>query len=379
MKRTIISANIAFIIFAAACIPCFAAVGDIKGNVYATDIRAFVNGIKVEAYNIGGRTCIPIEDVTSGYEYNNDVRTLLVYSFRPEILKEYDEGEGAEYAEVGAVLGSVYETDIKTYFYDMELPSYNIGGKTCVAIEDIGDDNTFSRIGGKYIWDPVNRTISLEYLYDIGADILDLQIEFGYNIVIKDGVLEFVPSVDGYVITTDLSGLFDYMSERPKKPIPIRIGSGENETIVGYNQGGDTYHFYYDASGKCRIEKVAYSFNYLYADRIREAMKIKGPAKLERDDVLKLLLDSMMADVKERYDTDRYTYVLFNQPTPHGTNTVMLCVWNDGSYKNISGSIPGTLQAGSSSLDRENDRVSFKLVGNSEVYTFDLVTGEFVK
>ena len=169
------------------------------------------------------------------------------------------------------------------------------------------------------------------------------------------------------------------MSERPKKPIPIRIGSGENETIVGYNQGGDTYHFYYDASGKCRIEKEAYSFNYLYADRIREAMKIKGPAKLERDDVLKLLLDSMMADVKERYDTDRYTYVLFNQPTPHGTNTVMLCVWNDGSYKNISGSIPGTLQAGSSSLDRENDRVSFKLVGNSEVYTFDLVTGEFEK
>ena len=41
----------------------FAANGDVIGNIYSTDIRAYINGVEVESYNIGGRTAVVIEDI----------------------------------------------------------------------------------------------------------------------------------------------------------------------------------------------------------------------------------------------------------------------------------------------------------------------------
>ncbi len=40
-----------------------AANGDIVGHIYSTDIRAYINGVEVESYNIGGKTAVVIEDV----------------------------------------------------------------------------------------------------------------------------------------------------------------------------------------------------------------------------------------------------------------------------------------------------------------------------
>lgn len=42
------------------------------------------------------------------------------------------------FAEIGDIAGDVYETDIKTYFFDYELNSYNIGGETVIICEDLG-------------------------------------------------------------------------------------------------------------------------------------------------------------------------------------------------------------------------------------------------
>ena len=66
---------------------------------------------------------------------------------------------------VGTVIAKIYETDIKVYMYNKLIPSYNIGGVTCVAIEDLGLDNAFSDIGGKFVWDSESRTINLEFMY----------------------------------------------------------------------------------------------------------------------------------------------------------------------------------------------------------------------
>ena len=41
----------------------FAANGDIVGHIYSTDIRAYINGVEVESYNIGGKTAVVIEDI----------------------------------------------------------------------------------------------------------------------------------------------------------------------------------------------------------------------------------------------------------------------------------------------------------------------------
>ena len=225
MKK-IISAIVIVLTTLAAVLPASARVGNVIGQINSADIKAYVNGVQVKAYNIGGRTCIPIEDVTSGYAYNNDFRTLLVHSFDPDIIMEYTGGDVQ--GRVGDIVGSVYETDIKTYFYDNELSSYNIGGKTCVAIEDLGDDNTFSTIGGKYVWDPVNRTISLDYLYDTENSLLELMSENGLdvNIKITDRAVEFAlpTGLWCYSITYDTSEMFE-SGNRPERPIPETITS----------------------------------------------------------------------------------------------------------------------------------------------------------
>ena len=164
MKR-ILSSVLVLSLIIATMIPTFAANGDISGHIYSTDIRAFINGIEVESYNIGGKTAVVIEDLfgerTHLCQYNDDTRTLKFSGLAPSFLEE-GKNKG-DYAP-GTIIGNVYETDIKTSVYDVVIPSYNIGGKTAVAIEDLGYNGEFSPIGGKFIWDDKERTISLEFL-----------------------------------------------------------------------------------------------------------------------------------------------------------------------------------------------------------------------
>ncbi|HIW48281.1 MAG TPA: hypothetical protein H9687_03235, partial [Firmicutes bacterium] len=37
------------------------------GQIYATDIRAYINGVEVPSYNIGGKTAVVVEDITGAY------------------------------------------------------------------------------------------------------------------------------------------------------------------------------------------------------------------------------------------------------------------------------------------------------------------------
>ena len=70
----------------------FAANGDVAGHIYSTDIRAYINGIEVESYNIGGKTAVVIEDIlkenTHQYIYDDSSRTLKFFSLNPNYLVE---------------------------------------------------------------------------------------------------------------------------------------------------------------------------------------------------------------------------------------------------------------------------------------------------
>ena len=373
---------IATLIILSVALPASARVGDVVGQVYSTDIKAYVNGVQVKAYNIGGRTCIPIEDVTSGYAYNNNHRTLLVTSFAPNYLKECTESN--TYGKIGDLVGNIYETDIKTYFYDKELPSYNIGGKTCVAIEDIGRDNTFSSVGGKYIWNPVNRTIRLEYLYDTTESLLDLLNNYRYDIKITNGVVEFIPAVSDntHSISYDPSGLYGSMNNRPKAVIPLKYVTSEGkETVIGYNFGSDAYVFYWNDNAQCSLEKLGQTFNFFYMDSVEEILKRNGkPVIDDRDAYIKSLLESMLADNIERYDTDSYSFLMFTQPTPRGNETVLMIVTDKDGAISIFSLIPDVtlndrINRDSVILDKSSDTVKFSLM-SGENYVFNLVSGQ---
>ena len=112
-----------------------AANGDVAGNIYSTDIRAYINGVEVQSYNIVGKTVVVIEEIikenSHEYIYDDSSRTLKFFSLNPKYLVEKKEQSKTA---LGEVIGNIYETDIKTSIYDVLIPTYNIGGKTAVAI-----------------------------------------------------------------------------------------------------------------------------------------------------------------------------------------------------------------------------------------------------
>ena len=150
-----------------------AANGDVAGKIYSTDILAYVNGMTIESYNIGGKTAVIIEDLVQdgrnyGFEYwyEDDKRKLTVNTEMFDNLHgEYEAKRG----EVGKITGNIYETDIKVMFNAQEVKGYNIGGKTAVCIEDLGtvteESPNFEYGYSKYLcnftWDDSNREVKL--------------------------------------------------------------------------------------------------------------------------------------------------------------------------------------------------------------------------
>lgn len=256
----------------------FAKIGDVTGNIYYTDIKAYINKVEVKSYNIGGRTCIPIEEVTTLYTYNNDLRSLFIdtfASFMPKNLIEH-KSETSNLA-IGTAIGHTYETDIKTYLYGREMVSYNIGGMTAICMEDL---LSFADVGASTSWDPVNRTIEINTAF------------------ISDGEV---------------------------------ISMAKRRSII--------------------------------------------------DD----LLTSWMANVNERIDTENYSFLYLSQPTPHGNNDMLVYVDATGNNRILNrelnltngnyGNYGYTLKVSELKIDKENNLVTFT-ANTSHKFSFNLLTGE---
>ena len=64
----------------------YAKTGDVVGKIYSTDIKAYINGVWVDSYNIGGKTVVIIEDITNQFAYADNIRTLVIWDFAPSNL-----------------------------------------------------------------------------------------------------------------------------------------------------------------------------------------------------------------------------------------------------------------------------------------------------
>ena len=154
---------------------------DIVGKIYSTDILATVNGLPIDSYNIGGKTCIIAEDLysedfTYGFfvDYNVEHKLLTIDSFynvSPMAAYEY-QGKHVSRGIPGTVLGDVYATDVKVMFNNQEIRGYNIDGKIAVCIEDLGtlDDSAYGDLGyskyfANFTWDETTRTVALNSVY----------------------------------------------------------------------------------------------------------------------------------------------------------------------------------------------------------------------
>lgn len=118
-------------------INAYAAIGDIAGNIYSTDILTEIDGVPIGGYAVEGETMIALEDLKDyGFNvyYNDNVRTLFVTKsgqptedFSPKI----------ERGTVGKMVGHYYETDIVAYVNSIKVPTYAIDGKLVISVEQL--------------------------------------------------------------------------------------------------------------------------------------------------------------------------------------------------------------------------------------------------
>lgn len=360
MKKTIVL----LLIITVLSTTVMAANGDVAGYIYSTDIRAFINGVEVQSYNIGGRTAVVIEDIikesSHRYVYDDALRTLKFFSLSPECLVEHTSARGTK---PGKVVGRIYKTDIEASIYDVAVPSYNIGGKTAVVIEDLGCDGGFSSLGGRYVWNQKDRTISLEFMYKNFSDLPEnrnIKITANQTMTEAEAVFEELFHCGG--VQTEYA-----FPENAAKQVVMPIKS-QGETIG--------YYFHYSSEN---------SFVYWYPQKVKEAEKatcIPCPS-LTREGIIAHFVDHhSVGEPKARFDTEEYSFVYISVAGTSWTSYNLVQAYDDGTYTDY-GKIINTRNRSPHNLviDEENEKVTFRYVDRytSEWFTnyeIDLKAGE---
>lgn len=333
----------------------FAAVGDVAGNIYSTDIKAYINGVEVDSYNIGGKTVVVVEDITDQYAYADNIRTLAIWDFAPEHLVG---GSSSYNKKSGTPVGKIYETDIKTIFRGRELTCYSLNGKMAIEIEELGSDNEFSDLGGKYIWNETERTISLEMIYRYTSELHGILRGKSLNMVINesDGVLvaEFVP----VAIT---GGSILGVGACPANSIMPVMYNGE---VIGYQCKFPNLELFYVGGdeGFRLIEGHQASVDYYYVDKITEIISGVEPVKPTAQDWL-TYYENNMYNIFQQFETDEYLFLYMWQPSTHGSSQFLVKLdkesGNKVAYSNEfpSVSLYGQRYFENVVIDEENEKV----------------------
>ena len=112
--------------------------GDVAGQVLATEIRAFIDGVEIPAYNIDGNLGVVAEDLNAyGFVtgYDDPTRTLTVA--RTGAAVRGVEIPESSHQPSGTVIARVLYSDIRVYLDGREIPGYNIDGRTIILFSSL--------------------------------------------------------------------------------------------------------------------------------------------------------------------------------------------------------------------------------------------------
>ncbi len=136
--------------------------GTPMGDVLYTDIVAYIDDKPIRSYNIAGNTYIVVEDLAA---YGFDVQwhaegagMLVVGTTRTAKPDDYTTTYVPETntQPVGSVAMQYLYTNINTWLGNKHVTGYNIGGFTCIGMDDLA--NTFAT---NYVWDGVEGALRL--------------------------------------------------------------------------------------------------------------------------------------------------------------------------------------------------------------------------
>ncbi len=137
-------------------IPTFAQSYGIIGSVLTTDIRAYINGSEIPAYNVNGNMVIVGSDLRNyGFDvvYDNNTRTSNVSYSGNGTWNPLSVASGNDYS-IGEKVMDVYDTDITVLLNGMPVTSYNVDGRMAFKFSEL-------KIYGDYYYDNGTRTTNL--------------------------------------------------------------------------------------------------------------------------------------------------------------------------------------------------------------------------
>ena len=162
MKKRIALFLSVLMLLAAIPSPAFAAVpGEVIGAVLYTDVVAYIDGFPIRSYNINWYTYIVAEDLL---QYGFSVRWIpenkqLVID--PTHTGTPDTYSAAYVPEKNTHVAGEYAmpylyTEITTWIGERQITGYNIGGYTCIGMDDLAE-----AFAESYVWDPATITLKL--------------------------------------------------------------------------------------------------------------------------------------------------------------------------------------------------------------------------
>lgn len=347
-----------------------AATGDVAGEIYATDIKTVINGVQVDSYNIGGRTVVIVEDITDQFTYSDALRTLIINDLSPERLAG---GGNAYNQKPGTPVGKIYKTDIKTFFRGKELTGYSLNGKMAIVIEELGADNAFSDIGGKFVWNPDNRTISVESAYRYPYEMRSAMEDKNYNIILT--------YLSDALIANPVSAPLDGGNILCETKIPDNsmIPVKYNNDIIGYRCMFSEKIIVKDENGAYSLGERQTPVDYFYTDKVEAMIDEAGEVRLTAQDWLNYFHNHTLMNVKDSFETDNYVFLYsFFAGTHGGSETLIKLNKADGTRIDYddnfeSVSLYGQKYFENVRIDKENEKVYLHYDAD---YVIDLKTDE---
>lgn len=332
-----------------------AANGDIVGNIYSTDIKACINGVWVDSYNIGGKTVVVVEDITNQFRYYDALRTLIIDDLAPERLVS---GRNTGIQKPGNVIGNIYETDIKTYYRGKELTSYSLNGKMAIVIEELGADNTFSKIGGKFIWNPNNRTIVLESMYRYPYSMRSMMEDAGYNIILKES--DYTYRLEAEPTRAPLTGGYILCEKEIPDNAMIRV-TYKGETI-GYRCMFPEMVIEKDENGVYVSSERQTAVDYFYTDKVEDMIFHSKVVTPTAEDWLNYFKNHTVSTIKDSFETDEYMFLyMFSNAMMSGSDRLIKINKSEGTKIEYQDSLDSNRSKRFEDvvIDRENEKVYF--------------------
>ena len=287
------------------------AVGDVCGYIYSTDILAYVNSLPVPSYNIGGKTAIILEDLNA--DGNRNYGIDCEYSDAERLLTAKLEYAGGGYGpeisrgKTGEIVGEIYETDIQVHLNGFLVKGYNIGGKTAVCIEDIGNASDgsenneygYSKFLSKYRWDAENREIYLNPVNDTGNHFIREAVDRTVFTMADNKITAARSPWNRYYSDFDYEGqTFKdtedfWQEERVLKPLYLKTADISEEQIgLCYKRGEVTY--------LCDVDY----------EKVKSIVEETEMPPISYDDVFAAYDDGVKYKTLDKCETDDYTFIV---------------------------------------------------------------------